>query len=204
MTVLLLSAGNATRLGDSAPEGCKAAAMVNDRQMLDWTWEAFGRPIVVCRGKHLKVISKSIDTVVVDEGGGPAFALGKALAKVQPTDSVTVVFADTWVPEWGVPRDPEFCGVAAAKGGRSWDVVEDGLVAYRHVADSEAALVCIGLYRFADPQALKDAVDKALVNAPSGEVGMGDVVNTYGLPFVPVLGWQDVGDPLALARWRPL
>lgn len=204
MTVLLLSAGEATRLGDLAPGGCKAAARVNDRQMIDWTWEALGRPTVVCRSKHLGAISKAIDTVVVDEGGGPAFALDRALQKVQPTGPVTVVYADTWVPEWGVPTDPEFCGVAAARGGRKWDVVEDGLVAYRHVAEGEAALVCIGLYRFADPQHLAVAVKDALVNAPSGEVGMGDVVNTYGLPFAPVLGWQDVGDLLAVSRWRPL
>lgn len=206
MTVLLLSAGRATRLGDLAPSGCKAAMKVGDRTMIDWVWETFDeRPVVVCRPEHGSVISKEIPTVTTDEGGGPAVAVAKALAAgaIEGEAPVTIIYADTWIPVWGIPHEPEFCGVAAGFAGRAWDVVEGGTVTYRHV--TEAALVCIGLYRFTDSGALADAVGKAMANAEANaEVGMGDVVNAYGLPFVPVLGWQDTGDQLALARWRPL
>lgn len=196
MTSIMLSAGRATRLGG----GCKAMKLVGGRTMHEW-WRRthLDKPTVVCRSEDAASIPGP--SIVCDEGGGPAFALRAALALV--AEPVTVVYADTWVP--AVPHEDEFCGVAAARGPRSWDVVEDGLVAYRHVDADEAALVAIGLYRFADVERLGKCVDEAINGRTIGaEVGLADVVNLYGLPFVPVVGWQDVGDPQALARWRHL
>lgn len=193
----MLSAGRATRLDGV----CKAMNLVGGRTMYEW-WRRcqLTKPTVVCRSEHARSIPGP--TIICDEGGGPAFALRAALALVTE-GPVTVTYADTWVP--AVPHDTEFCGVAAARGPRSWDVVEDGLVAYRHVDEAEAALVAVGLYRFADVDRLTKCIDEAIGRRTIGaEVGLADVVNAYGLPFVPVLGWQDVGDPQAIARWRHL
>lgn len=200
MTTLMLSAGEATRLGDLAPGGCKAMTVVGGRTMIDWWTELAGEtPTVVCRSSHLAVIDDTVPTVVCDDGGGAARALNAGLTACKPDEPVTVVYADTFVSV--VPNGSEWCAVDAAQGGRAWDIVEDGLVYYGDLPPEEMALVCVGLYRFAETDRLDVAVTHALAQA-DGEVGMADVVNFYGLPFVPVAGWQDVGDPEALARWR--
>lgn len=198
MTALMLSAGKATRLNGA----CKAAAVIGRRPMHEW-WHRvlLERITVVCRSEHADALPTQ--TIVCDDGGGPAVALATALESplVDSDRPLTVIFGDTWVP--ACPLADEFCGVAAAGGGRSWDVIEDGLLAYRHVDDGEAALVAIGLYRFARPDDLRTVLDKVIADAhPTAEVGMADVVNAYGLPFVPVTGWQDVGDFDARRRWR--
>lgn len=200
MSALLLSAGQATRLGDIAPAGCKAMTIVGGLTMIDW-WSARlgGRPTVVCRGEHLSVIPDDVDTIVCDEGGGPARALAKALPLCAPDEPVTVAYADTWLRS--IPDSPEWCLVAAAPGGRAWDIVEDGFVSYADVPADETALVCVGAYRFAEPDRLEVAVDDAL-RRNEGDVGMGEVINRYGLPFLPADAWQDVGDRQALGRWR--
>lgn len=195
MTALMLSAGKATRLGGE----CKALSKVGRFAMHEW-WRRIllERITVVCRSEFEHEIP--CRTIVCDDGGGPAVALATALEYLDDSP-LTVIYGDTWAPV--APRADEFCGVAAAGGGRSWDVVEDGLVAYRHVDEGEAALVAIGLYRFTRVDDLSEVLDKVLADAhPTAEVGMADVVNRYGLPFVPVTGWQDVGDHDARARWR--
>jgi hypothetical protein len=189
----MLSAGNASRLGG----GCKALTEVGGRTMLDWWRSIAGTVTVVCRSEHANLIDGPV--VICDDGGGPALALSAALEHVEDRP-LTVVYADTWVP--AVPAVMEFCGVAAGEGGRKWDVIEDDIAAYCEVPEGSSALVAIGLYRFARLDDLFDAVGKVLFDAPPGEVGMADVVNAYGLPFIPVPGWQDVGDPAAQARWR--
>lgn len=200
MSALLLSAGEASRLRGIAPGGCKAMTIVGGLTMVGWWTALLGeRPTVVCRSEHLAVLPDDIDTVICDAGGGPARALEAGLAAVKPDEPVTVAFADTWLPE--LPEGPEWCAVAAADPGRFWDVVEDGLVYYGD--PGEVALVCVGAYRFAEPERLAEAVSRALATPSlTPEVPMGEVVNAYRLPFVAVSGWQDVGDPGALSRWR--
>lgn len=199
MTSLLLSAGEATRLRGIAPGGCKAMTIVGGLTMVGWWTALLGRsPTVVCRSEHLAVLPDDIDTVICDSGGGPARALEAGLAACAADEPVTVAFADTWLPE--LPDGPEWCAVAAADPGRSWDVVEDGIVYYGDPGD--VAVVCIGAYRFAEAERLATAVETAIAWSEASEVSMGEVVNTYRLPFVAVNGWQDVGDPIALNRWR--
>lgn len=201
MTAFLLSAGNATRLDDLAPGGCKAMTIVGGQTMLDWWASSLGEmPTVVCRSDHLVVLPDNVNTVICDTGGGPARALQAALDVCDPDEPVTVAYADTWLYE--LPEGDEWCAVAAAPGGRSWDVVEDGFVWYGDPID--AALVCVGAYRFGDFERLARSVDDALEASHNAEVGMGEVVNFYLLPYVPAFGWQDVGDPDALGRWRAL
>lgn len=205
MTTLLLSAGKATRLGDDAPGGCKALAVVGGKTMLGW-WLDFDPTLtLVCRSEHVPHLPTGlVDTITCDSGGGAAVAVQEALPFAD--GPVTVAYADTWVPADCVPRGQDWCAVAAAAGGRRWDVVEGGLVAYTDVPAGDAALVCIGLYRFNDTPALAKALTEAIVLArlEGREAGMADVVNIYGdgLSFRPVLGWQDVGDPHALSSWR--
>lgn len=204
MTTLLLSAGNATRLGERAPGGCKAMTEVGGRTIIDWWSDVDPGLQVVCRREHAGVLPTAANPVYCDDGGGAAVAVKAALPTEGP---VTVVYADTWLPSWQVPKGVDWCAVAAASGGRKWDVVEDGLVAYRDVEPGEAALVCIGLYRFADVDRLEWALQEAIGMAQffgGGEAGMADVVNAYGCTFRPVVGWQDVGDPRALSQWKAL
>ena len=202
MSTFLLAAGEATRLGGS----CKAMTLVGDRPMVDWWRDALGAaPTVICRSVDLPWIPIHIPAVTCDEGGGPARALSCALEFARPAEPVTVIYADTWLP--ALPDITEFCAVAKAKGGRKWDIYDEGgYVTYEMLPAGEEAWACVGAYRFADPFRLRLAVDSALEEhgADGAEVGMGDVVNRYGVPFVPVKGWQDVGDHAAVARWRPL
>lgn len=201
MTALLLSAGRASRLGDMAPGGCKAMTVVGGRTMIDWWGDLLGgRPTVVCRSEHLPVVPDDVDTVICDEGGGPAVALASALPACDLAEPITVGFADTWLQR--LPEGPAWCAVAAADPGRAWDVVDDGIVWYGD--PGETSLVCVGAYRFAEHHRLAQACAVAIGDAyvRRGEAPMGAVVNAYGLPFVSVPCWQDVGDPGALDRWR--
>ena len=205
MTTVLLSAGNATRLGPAAPGGCKALVEVGGRTMLDWWWEVGDDDdlLVVVRSEHVELCPalEGVRYAVCDEGGGPARALAHVLPLLNE-GPITVAYADTWLP--GLPRGEEWCGVAAARGGRRWDVVEDGLLAYRDVDLGEVALVAVGAYRFGARWRLELALDHELRLAPpDAEVGLADVVNDLGLPLVPVQGWRDVGDRDALAAWSP-
>ena len=204
MTTVLLSAGRASRLGDRAPGGCKALLDVGGRTMLDW-WTDLAPDglVVVVRSEHVDLLPDGVSRVVCDQGGGPAQALAAALVACDGDSPVTVAYADTWLP--GLPPGDEWCAVAAAKGGRRWDVAEEGLLAYRDVDLGEVALVAVGAYRFGARWRLELALDFELRQAPpDAEVGLAEVVNDLGLPFVPVLGWQDVGDETALASWGPL
>jgi hypothetical protein len=83
-------------------------------------------------------------------------------------------------------------------------VAEGGVAVSRQVPIDQVVTACIGLYRFSDLSKLRRALDVAIGITDGGEVGMAPVVTLYGSPFVPVVGWQDVGDPAALAAWRPL
>lgn len=176
--------------------------IVGGRPMLDWWGDLLGgRPTVVCRSDHLAVIPDDVDTVICDDGGGPAAALAAALDVCDPGEPVTVGFADTWLQT--LPEGSAWCAVAAADPGRAWDVVDDGIVWYGD--PGETSLVCVGAYRFAEHYRLADAVAVAIDDAEVrgvNEATMGAVVNAYGLPFVSVSCWQDVGDPGALDRWR--
>jgi hypothetical protein len=207
VTAVLLSAGHASRLGDLAPGGCKAALPVGGGMMLDW-WRDLvdDELLVVVRPEHLEVLPERPDVryLECDGGGGPAAALAFALPWCEPNQPVTVGYADTWLPE--LPVGSEWCAVAAARGGRRWDVVEDGLLAYRDVELGEVALVAVGAYRFGALWRLRLALEHELSLVPSldTEVGLADVVNTLGLPLVPAYGWRDVGDPVALASWSAL
>lgn len=206
MTGVLLAAGKATRLGQLAPHGCKALVKVGGETMLDhWRGHFGDELLVVCRSEHADLLPDDVRRVTCDTGGGPAVALAAALPQCGQGPT-TVAYADTWVKY--LPEGHEWCAVGAGAGGRSWDVVEDGLLAYRYVDFGEAALVGIGLFRFAELWRLELALDHEIrfagVHAPGIEIGLADVANALNLPLAPALGWQDVGDPAALAAWRPM
>lgn len=198
MTAVLLSAGRSTRLGLRAPGRCKALLKVGGRTMLDHWRDRFPDLVVVVRSEHRDLLPDDVQRVVCDEDGGPARALAAAL-DVCDQGPITVIYADTWTPH--VPEGSEWCGVAAAAGGRNWYVAEEGLLAYRAVAEDEVALVGVGLFRFAEKWRLALALTHELM-VGTGEVGLDGVVNDLDIPFVPVVGWQDVGDPEALGRFE--
>lgn len=197
MTTVLLSAGKATRLGG----GCKALTKVGGITMYGWVTAAAGEePLVVARSEHLPELDEhSVDHIFVhDDLGGPAAALHAALPMCDE-GPLTVLYADTWLRE--LPDGDEWCGVAAALGGRNWDVAECGLLAYRYVDNDEVAVVAVGAYRFPAKWKLERALDHEL-RTGQGEVGLADVVNDLALPLLPIVGWQDVGDLASLDRWR--
>lgn len=198
MTAVLLSAGKATRLGLRAPAGCKALLNVGGRTMLDWWRDFYPDLLLVCRTEHATLVPEGVQTVICDEGGGPARALAEALPYCDE-GPIIVMYADTWVQE--IPQGVEWCGVAAAKGGRNWDVFEAGLCAYRAVPEDEVAVVSVGLYKFAEKWRLALALTHELLHG-GDDVGLADVVNDLDLPLEPVVGWRDVGDEQALKRWR--
>lgn len=207
MTTLLLSAGRGTRLDGAAPGNCKALLEVGGRTMLEW-WQTFDPDLtVVVRSEHVELLPPGTNFTVCDAEGGPANAVASVMRLLPDTRPVTIAYADTWLPE--LPPGSEWCAVAAALGGRRWYVVEDGLLSYVEIPLREAALVAVGAFRFASVSYFIDAVEAALtvnelMDGPD-EVGMDAVVNAYGgLPFVPAFGWQDVGDSVGIAKWRPV
>lgn len=204
MTAILLSAGKASRLGGLAPDGCKALVKVAGTTMLDhWAGVFDDDLLVVVRSEHVPAMTgRGIDFVTCDSGGGPAVALRTGLALAVEDQPVTVIYADTWVPAWAVPVGDDWCAVAAAGGGRRWDTLVEGQLAYEWVDTDEVALVAVGLYRFSDPDRLAKCLAAAIDD--TDETGLAPVVNLYGSPMVPVVGWQDVGDPEAIDRWGAL
>lgn len=164
--------------------------------MLDWWRDRFPDLVVVVQSKHASLLPDDVRRVICDLGGGPARSLAAALPECD-NGPITVIYADTWTPH--VPEGDEWCGVAAAMGGRSWYVAEEGLLAYRSVGEDECALVGVGLFRFAQKWRLALALSHEL---NQGETGLDQVVNDLDLPFVPVVGWQDVGDTESLLKWR--
>lgn len=199
MTAVLLSAGKSTRLQLRAPGGCKALLKVGGRTMLDWWRDFFPDLLVVVRSEHAELLPDDVMRLVCDQGGGPARALAAALPALG-NGPITVIYADTWLPE--IPEGDEWVGVAAAKGGRNWDVFEDGLCASRLVEPDEVVLAAVGVYRIAEKWRLELALSCELALVADQECGMADVVNDLDLPMEPVYGWQDVGTVEALHQWR--
>lgn len=189
---LILTAGKAARMGNLSPDGCKALTVFRGRPTIEWQLDVLGEAVIVCRSDHVSRLSEYGRSFATDEMGGPAGALRAALAE-PADDPVTVVYADSYFEE--LPTESEWCGTGRGYGGRSWDLVGDP-VRYRHVEAWASANVCVGLYRFADPQRLTDVLNGL---AGGGELGMPAVLSQYHLPFIPVPSWVDLGTPEALA-----
>jgi hypothetical protein len=194
---VVLSAGRASRLSGVNKLLVKAAG----KTVLQWHERAFS-------GWRLDAVVRVADVVSVlragwqggtlvgtDECDGPAGALRSYVAAVQLDEPIVVVFADTLLHD--VPADGgDWVGVAPAPW-RVWDY-RVGDTWMRGVPTFE---VCVGLYRFDDASALREALNAL----PFGtEVPMTALLREYEkkrrLGTVLVQGWQDAGDREALAK----
>jgi hypothetical protein len=191
MTSVILTAGAGTRMGGSAPDGCKALVMAGRRLMIEWQTDLLGGARIVCRERHAERLARYGHVVVDDSLAGPAHALKAGVAGL--SGPVTVLFADTYVE--AVPEGDAWCGVATAPYARVWDVVRTRQVVRAKAEAPEQ--VCIGLYRFPDAGRLLATLSTYWHHG----MGLGPVVNAERLPFVRVTDWQDVGTYDALERF---
>lgn len=197
MSVVVLSAGKASRLGGI----CKALTDVKGRTAIDRQTEALGeKPLLVVHSQHSRFVAeRGFDFRVCDEYGGPIRALKAALPFVE--FPLTVLFADTLFTR--LPTGSDWVGYGYRKGGREWDTIEltpKGVFSARAwYPDDGFHAVAAGAYNFSDRDGLLAAVDEVPDDGP-----MAWLCNAYPFPLEAerLLGWQDVGDFKAIARFE--
>jgi hypothetical protein len=201
---IILTAGKATRAGAHAPDGCKALVRLDDRPVIEWQMDVFGdvEPLIVCREEHQASLYRYGETVVDTRCLGPADSLTFGLARVKADETVVVAYADTFFTE--LPVGTDWVGTSEAEGGRKWDVIRDGYVAYEHVAEGWTAKVCVGLYAFSDAARLCSVIDRLTVRhaLTMPEMGLGPPLNRYA-PWreIDIASWKDVGTSEAIEAW---
>lgn len=194
LTSVILTAGNATRMGDMAPDGCKALVEFRGRPIIEWQIEQLGESIIVCQTRHAPVLEQYGYIVTDDSLEGPAHALQRGLHMVD--GPVVVAYSDTFWEE-DLPEGEAWCGVAQlspAAPSRVWDVVRSEWVYPMEVFKGVGAHVCVGLYRFEDAHELR----KQLVHHGHDGAGLAYAVNALQTPFVEVKTWRDIGTREAL------
>lgn len=186
MNSVILCAGKATRLGFLAPEGCKSLVQIKGRTILDHQLDVLRRisdqVTVVCRSNHVPLLNGlGVDLVVHDLYDGPVAAFRKA----KPQGDTCLCYGDSLFRS--IPPDHDWVGVGFATGPRRWDVIERGHIKYEWVDEYAVKKVCVGVYRFDQPEKLwgKDMPD-ALHHYPEP------------LQFRVVPGWADAGDASAV------
>lgn len=192
---IILTAGMAKRMGELAPDGCKALVEFRGRPMIEWQLDVLGEATIVCRSQHARRLARYGRVVPDDTTRGPAFALDAALGS-RVDGPVTVVYADSFFDV--LPSGDEWCGIGFGHGGRSWDVIKGNTIVYEEVPEGREALVCVGVYRFGDPWRLVRRV-VTICSGCTNVAGMPPVLSGYPVPHVIIPSWQDVGTPEALA-----
>lgn len=196
--IVILAAGKATRM-----HGLNKLLVIADCDPVhEWHRRAVGDRAcaVVVNSKHAQQVRSAapwISKVVThDKHDGPAGALLE-FDKQSPHGALTVLFADTLLPR--VPDTAgDWVGVAPAPW-RAWDYYDR---AAGWTRGTPSVLVCCGVYRFEDRDALRESLIEAM--KPDGETHMADVLRSYAarrkLNELVVDGWQDAGDAEALKR----
>jgi CTP:molybdopterin cytidylyltransferase MocA len=199
--VVILAAGRATRLGGVN----KLLVTAGGLPVHEWHRRAFaGADIsIVVHDHSIRAIKDEIPwsnaIIGTDKFNGPVGALDAYLAQTNHRDGVTVVFADTLIPPQPLSAG-DWVGVAAAPA-RRWDMPS----ARGHwVRGIPRIPVCVGIYSFADMDALREAASAAHSDAAKmgeKETPMTMLLNRYGsdMPWLRVRGWHDAGDPAAVA-----
>lgn len=199
MTTIVLSAGEASRLGGV----CKALVDVKGVRAIDrQARKLANKPFVVVRSEHAAAISEAgYRPVICDDLGGPVRALKAAIGYVYRKDPVTVLFADTMFES--LPEGSNWVGYSYAYGGREWDTVHlyaNGVFSARAwFPQADYRAVAVGAYSFSDVEAVK----RALLQVPD-DGPFAWFLNAYPHPLngERIHGWQDVGDPDAIARFE--
>lgn len=193
-TSVILTAGNSTRMGEHAPEGCKALVQFRGRPMIEWQLEELGPATIVCQTRHAGLLEDYGYIVTDDSLEGPAHALARGLHMTE--GPVTVAYADTFWCE-DLPEGDAWCGIGIVPPSvptRVWDVVRSEWVYPMEVLKGVGARVCIGLYRFPDAAELR----RELTYHGHDGKGLAYAVNALQLPFVEIGSWLDVGTKEAL------
>lgn len=197
---VILAAGRSTRLGGVN----KLLVNAGGVPVHEWHRRALAgfKVGAVVRPTDFHEVSEAapwLDEVVGHERqDGPVGAL---LAYLNDSNEpITVVYADTLLPQ--VPdEDDDWVGVAKAPG-RVWDYWEGEWT--RGVPYVE---VCVGAYRFNCVSCLRTTA-RNLVAKSDGETHMADLLRSYSdehnVQRLPLEGWQDAGDPEAVARVKKI
>lgn len=191
---IILTAGATSRMGDLAPDGCKALVSLHGRPVIEYQLEQLGEATIVCLTKHAPLLEQYGRLVTDDSLEGPAHALLRGLHFTE--GPVTVAYADTFWDE-ELPDFDYWCGIAfvpPSLPSRLWDVVQKGRV-YTAQEPYQNSPVCIGLYRFPDAHELR----RHLLLRHHDGAGLAHSVNQMELPFIEIPTWLDTGTPEALA-----
>lgn len=198
---VILAAGRASRLGGTN----KLLVEAGGQPVHEWHRTALAdyEVDVVVRPDDAQAVRDAMPWVrrVVTHGDydGPGGAVLGYLDRIDQPDELLVLFADTLLRE--VPSESgDWVGVATPPG-RVWDYW-DG----EWMRGTPAVQVCVGIYNFACMHCLTDTLAHLNERAES-EVPFADLLRTYSsehyLVHKPITGWQDAGDPDAIARVQP-
>lgn len=199
---MVLAGGPSSRLQGAF----KPSLVVDGRRMIDWQRRA-------ARADHEILVANSeqhfpemgMEMVWMSgKSRGPVEGLQVALSRVL-AGPLLVAYADTW---WShTPGGSDWVGVCRAQGGRVWDWVGHSSYTGKttwnrgEMGAHTTVRACVGLYCFADLDALHVAVDEAMRDTPGREVQMIDVLDRYepDVSLIEIPEWLDVGDSDA---WR--
>ena len=197
MKAVILAAGKSTRLGGQS----KLLVEAGGKPVHEWHRQALeGFEVgAVVRPTDFNDVEREVPwlkkLVGHNDYDGPVGALLAYLG--ESSEPITVIYADTLLPT--VPKDDHDWVAVAPAPWRVWDYYDGEWT--RGVPYVE---VCIGAYRFSCISCLKCISRNLLQKADGIEVHMVDVIRAYSeehiIQRLRVEGWQDAGDPEAIAR----
>lgn len=203
MRALILAAGRASRLGGRN----KLLVEAGGQPVHAWHRRALeGFEIgAVIRPHDAEAIHSEIPwlspIVEHDAQDGPVGALLAYLEQERSSDPLTVIYADTLLPK--IPQE-EISWVGLAKApGRIWDYYDGEWT--RGIPYLE---VCLGAYGFSCITCLRTIARNLIAKANGEEVHMATLLAAYDgehlIQRLHLEGWQDAGDPEAIARVKPI
>lgn len=202
---LILAAGRSSRLGGVS----KLLVNAGGTSVADWHRRALDgfEVSAVIRPedrRSLELVAPWLELLDHPRADGPVGALLAYLeARPQEEGELLVLFADTLVP--AAPADPgDWVGVAPAPW-RAWDYYLEGLGWSRGIPQIE---VCAGIYRFSCRSCLRRNAQDLAAQSKGRELHMVELLRAYERDHLiqPILidGWQDAGDPAAIARVKAI
>lgn len=198
---VILAAGRATRLGGVNKLLVEAGGL----PVHEWHRRALegydvGAVVRPADADAVRTAAPWLTVVEHELQDGPAGALLAYITANPEHGPLTVIYADTLLPS--VPSAAGDWVATAKAPGRVWDYWDGDWT--RGVPWVE---VCVGAYQFACVGCLVGTLRRLLAQS-GGEVHLADVLREYDIEHLiqrlRVEGWQDAGDPEAIARVKPI